>query len=93
MTNQARKTSTTKTTTETNTAQVTETTADNNSNVKPIPVLSAAQSKAYDALTTKSARIRYLDSQQFTRGDIARIMGIRYQHVRNVLITPVKSGN
>lgn len=39
---------------------------------------------------TKSALIRYLDSQGWTRGTIAKFMGIRYQHVRNVLITPIK---
>jgi len=39
---------------------------------------------------TKSAVIRYLDSEGWKRGDIARKLGIRYQHVRNVLITPLK---
>ena len=35
---------------------------------------------------TKSAAIRYLASQGHKRADIARFMGIRYQHVRNVLV-------
>jgi hypothetical protein len=41
-------------------------------------------------LTSKSAVIRFLASEGKTRGQIAKFMNIRYQHVRNVLITPVK---
>ena len=48
-------------------------------------------SKALAALPTKSAQIRYLAAQDMSRGDIARTLKIRYQHVRNVLITPVKN--
>ena len=43
------------------------------------------------ALPTKSARIRFLFEQGMSRGAIAKVLGIRYQHVRNVLITPVKT--
>lgn len=43
-------------------------------------------------LPTTSAKIRYLASEGFSRGDISRKLGIRYQHVRNVLITPLKKG-
>lgn len=39
---------------------------------------------------TKSALIRHLSSQGKKTGEIAKFMNIRYQHVRNVLITPVK---
>lgn len=39
---------------------------------------------------TKSAAIRYLDSEKVSRGDIARIMNIRYQHVKNVLDQELK---
>jgi len=39
---------------------------------------------------TKSKVIRYLDSQGYKTADIARFMGIRYQHVRNTLIQPLK---
>lgn len=46
--------------------------------------------KLMDEYKTKSALIRYLDKQGMTRGAIAKFMGIRYQHVRNVLITPIK---
>lgn len=42
------------------------------------------------ALPTTSARIRYLAGEGLTRGQIAKTLGIRYQHVRNVLITPLK---
>ena len=45
-----------------------------------------------DGLPTKSAKIRYLDQQGLTRSEIAKLLGIRYQHVRNVLITPLKRG-
>lgn len=44
----------------------------------------------YKKLTTKSAVIRYLNAEGMKRGEIAKLLGIRYQHVRNVLITPVK---
>jgi DNA-binding NarL/FixJ family response regulator len=42
------------------------------------------------SLTTKSSQIRYLDSQGLKRGQIAKTLNIRYQWVRNVLITPLK---
>jgi hypothetical protein len=34
-----------------------------------------------------------LASQDLTRGEISRVTGKRYQHVRNVLITPVGKQN
>ena len=40
-------------------------------------------------LPTKSAQIRYLTKLNWARGAIAKELGIRYQHVRNVQITPV----
>lgn len=43
------------------------------------------------SLLTKSAKIRYLSSFGYSRGDISRHLNIRYQHVRNVLITPIKN--
>ena len=49
------------------------------------------QQTMIDSLPTKSARIRYLDLEGYTRGQIAAKLEIRYQHVRNVLITPVKN--
>jgi hypothetical protein len=41
-------------------------------------------------LTTTSAKIRYLDGQGLKRGAIAKVLNIKYQWVRNVLITPLK---
>lgn len=41
-------------------------------------------------LTTMSSKIRYLDSLGFTRSEIKNKLNIRYQWVRNVLITPIK---
>ena len=55
--------------------------------------LSKSIQKKYDELTTKSSKIRLLDSQGFSRSEISRHMKIRYQHVRNVLITPIKKQN
>lgn len=42
------------------------------------------------AMTTKSQKIRALNAEGLSRGQIANILEIRYQHVRNVLITPIK---
>lgn len=53
--------------------------------------LTKAQQNALPKLPTTSARIRYLNSLDWSRGDIARHLKIRYQHVRHVLITPVKN--
>ena len=39
---------------------------------------------------TKSAVIRYLSGTGMSRSDIAKTLNIRYQHVRNVLLTPLK---
>ncbi len=57
--------------------------------------LTKAQQKAYDELTTISAKIRYLASEGFSTkenkyGMIARFMNKRTQHVRNVLTQPLK---
>lgn len=41
---------------------------------------------------TKSAAIRYLHSKGFTVNQIHKHLGIRYQHVRNVLSTELKRG-
>lgn len=47
--------------------------------------------KHCDSLPTTSAKIRYLTSEGYSRGEVARLLDIRYQHVRNVLVTPVKN--
>ena len=41
-------------------------------------------------LKNKSQVIRYLDSEGFSRSSIANFLGVRYQHVRNVLVTELK---
>ena len=62
---------------------------------KSVATLSKAQTAAVGKLATVSARIRYLDSEGFSRSDITKLIPnagggqLRYQHVRNVLITPV----
>jgi len=43
-----------------------------------------------DKLTTKSSKIRYLTTLEWKRGDIAKKLGVRYQHVRNVQLQPLK---
>lgn len=43
----------------------------------------------YKNLTTVSAIIRAMTKDGFSRGQIAKQTSIRYQHVRNVLITPL----
>lgn len=39
-------------------------------------------------LPTKSAKIRALNDAGYSRSEIANFMGIKYQHVRNVLVAP-----
>jgi hypothetical protein len=43
-----------------------------------------------NALTTVSAKIRLLTSRGLKRGEIAKVLNIRYQHVRNVQLQPLK---
>ena len=56
---------------------------------KATPTLSDKQTKSMKDLTV-SGKIRFLDKEGFSRGDISRILGKRYQHVRNVLMPPLK---
>ena len=46
--------------------------------------------KELDKMKTKSAKIRFLLSKNWSRSQIASKLGIIYQHVRNVEITPIK---
>jgi hypothetical protein len=43
-----------------------------------------------ESLPTTSSKIRFLHSEGFDRSQISKILNIRYQWVRNVLITPLK---
>lgn len=38
----------------------------------------------------KSKAIRGLTAEGKSRSEVAKLLNIRYQHVRNVLITPIK---
>ena len=60
---------------------------------KSAPNLTKVQNENLSKLTTTSSKIRYLNREGFSRGDISRSLNIRYQHVRNVLITPIKGFN
>ena len=58
---------------------------------KPVEKTASKEQKIeMDKLPTLSAKIRYLDKENFTRSQIAKIVDRRYQHVRNVLETPLK---
>jgi hypothetical protein len=39
---------------------------------------------------SKSAKIRYLNKGGFSKSQIALMLGLRYQHVRNVLLQVIK---
>lgn len=45
-----------------------------------------AMQQVVEGLATRSARIRALYREGYSRSEIRRVMGIRYQHVRNVLV-------
>lgn len=55
-----------------------------------IPLKTMADAK-YDALGTKSAKIRAMAADGMSRTAIAKSLNIRYQHVRNVLMQELKS--
>ena len=63
----------------------------NTSNKKSVPVLSKEIKSELDKFTTTASRIRFLLSNGYSRGDTSRILGIRYQWVRNVDLTPIKT--
>lgn len=48
-------------------------------------------SDLYAKYTTTSSVIRFLNSEGMSNGTIAKLINKRYQHVRNVLITPLKN--
>lgn len=41
----------------------------------------------------KSRAIRALLSEGKTRSEVSKMLGVRYQHVRNVAITPIKKAS
>lgn len=58
---------------------------------KVVPTLTEKVRKELESLPTTSSKIRFLDKKEYSRGDISRILQKRYQHVRNVLITPLSN--
>lgn len=52
--------------------------------------ISEAAQVILDSTATKSTKIRSLLAIGLKRGEVAKLLGIRYQHVRNVEITPIK---
>ena len=60
-------------------------------NVKKVaPVLDKSIQDKLDSFTSTAAKVRFLSAEGHSRGDISRILDIRYQWVRNVLETPLK---
>ena len=57
---------------------------------KEVTKLSEAAQVIIDTTATKSVKIRGLLALGLKRGEVAKILGIRYQHVRHVEITPIK---
>jgi hypothetical protein len=61
------------------------------SNTKKVaPTLESSITETLGSLQTTAAKVRFLDSEGYDKGDISRILNIRYQWVRNVLLTPLK---
>jgi hypothetical protein len=60
------------------------------SNTKKVTVAKSDELEALSEMKTMSEKIRYLSNVGYDKGDISRILDIRYQWVRNVLITPLK---
>jgi hypothetical protein len=56
-----------------------------------IPVTNSDIMSEIGNLSTMSSKIRYLAQKGYTRSEISKKLNIRYQWVRNVLITPIKS--
>lgn len=55
----------------------------------PTPINYQAEMKK---LPNTSSRIRYLHSLGIERKEIAKMVNVRYQHVRNVILMPLKKG-
>lgn len=55
----------------------------------PFPTDGSKAKEAISQYGSVSAAIRALCATH-TRGEVAKMLGKRYQHVRNVMITPIK---
>lgn len=62
----------------------------NKTNTKVTSKVTTPTIEIPSTLTTTSSKIRYLHSQGLTRSQIAKLLNKRYQHIRNVLIEPLK---
>jgi len=60
---------------------------------KQAPELTADQKKALKGESTVSGQIRVLAKSGMPRADIARVLGKRYQHVRNVLVEDARKAS
>jgi hypothetical protein len=57
--------------------------------VDPIAEFTGRYPELLQTHKTVSGVIRFLDKKGLSKGQIAKVTGKRFQHVRNVLITPV----
>lgn len=70
-----------------------------NTQTKKVSLLTKSINLELQKLSTTSSRIRFLHSLSYTRSQIVSIISefqqkpIRYQHVRNVLLQPLKKSN
>jgi hypothetical protein len=69
---------------------VTEVTKTEGSKVYVIPMDGSGGAKYIADQGGVSKAIRTLTDLNYTRGEVAKMLNKRYQHVRNVLITPIK---
>jgi len=58
--------------------------------VRDVKLLTNKQKVSLNSTSVVSHRIRYLLSESYTRSQVSNILFKRYQHVRNVEITPIK---
>jgi hypothetical protein len=56
----------------------------------PYAIDGTQATKAIEEHGGVSKAIRALTAKEFSRGEVAKMLNKRYQHVRNVLITPIK---
>lgn len=58
--------------------------------LKTVTKTSTETDKIVDSSATKSDKIRQLLASGMKRGEVAKLLNIRYQHVRNVELMPLK---
>lgn len=56
----------------------------------PYAIDGSQAAKAIEEHGGVSKAIRALTAKEYSRGEVAKMLNKRYQHVRNVLITPIK---